>query len=366
MLRMMQVATTPEVDGLLENNAPVAIGVSGGKDSSAVTFATIEHLDAIGHGGPRVLIHSDLGRTEWKQSLPTCERLAERLGLELIVVRRGAGDMLSRWQTRWNNNVERYVSLSCVKLILPWSTASMRFCTSEMKTAVICADLIRRFPGQQILSVTGIRRDESRSKTSGRAIAPICQPQSRLLSKKHQTSGFNWNPILDWKMSDVLSYLKAKHFPLHEAYATYGSSRVSCCFCILASKADLRAASTCRDNADLYRSMVDLELDSTFSFQDSGWLCDVAPDLLAPSQLAVRTWAKERAAVRQQAESRIPKHLLYTKGWPTCVPTIPESELLAEVRRDVSTAVGLNASYLDPLSVRRRYQELMDAKASAA
>jgi hypothetical protein len=51
-------------------------------------LALIPYLDAIGHHGPRVLIHSDLGQVEWKDSLPTCERLAARLGLELIVVRR--------------------------------------------------------------------------------------------------------------------------------------------------------------------------------------------------------------------------------------------------------------------------------------
>lgn len=42
-------------------NAPVAIGVSGGKDSCALAFAVVEHLDTIGHAGPRLLVHADLG-----------------------------------------------------------------------------------------------------------------------------------------------------------------------------------------------------------------------------------------------------------------------------------------------------------------
>ena len=37
------------------------------------------HLDRIGHTGPRLLIHADLGSVEWRDSLPTCERLAARL-----------------------------------------------------------------------------------------------------------------------------------------------------------------------------------------------------------------------------------------------------------------------------------------------
>ena len=182
------IAVTPEANAALLANSPVAIGVSGGKDSSALAFATVEHLDAIGHRGPRVLIHSDLGRVEWTESGPTCARLAERLGVELITVRRGAGDMMDRWLTRWANNVERYAELSCVKLILPWSTPSMRFCTSELKTAIICRELTRRFPGTTILSASGIRRQES----PGRAKAPIAKAQPKLSSVTHRTKGLRW------------------------------------------------------------------------------------------------------------------------------------------------------------------------------
>jgi hypothetical protein len=126
-----QVAITPEVQAMLDRDAVVAIGVSGGKDSDACAVAVNKHLDQIGHKGPRILVHSDLGRIEWKDSLPGCERLARRLGLELLVVQRQAGDMLARWEGRWQNNVSRYEDLSCVKIILPWSTPSMRFCTSH-------------------------------------------------------------------------------------------------------------------------------------------------------------------------------------------------------------------------------------------
>src|SRR6185436_7405469 len=111
---MKPIATTSEITALLGAHAPVAIGVSGGKDSDAAAFATIEYLDQLGHSGPRLLIHSDLGRTEWRESLPQCERLAERLGVDLVVVRRQAGDMMDRWLTRWANNVERYCALECV------------------------------------------------------------------------------------------------------------------------------------------------------------------------------------------------------------------------------------------------------------
>lgn len=354
----MNIATTPEVDALIAGDAPVAIGVSGGKDSDAATFATLDHLDRVGHRGPRLLVHSDLGRTEWAASLPQCERLSAATGTELVVVRRKAGDMMDRWLKRWSNNVERYRDLSCVQLILPWSTPAMRFCTSELKTDVICAELVRRFPGRTILNVTGIRRSES----TGRKNAPVAAPMAKLTSKTHRTSGLAWNPLVDWQWEDVLALGEARGFPRHEAYTRYGASRVSCAFCILASSADLMAAAGCEGNWDLYREMVGLEAESTFSFQGGKWLGDVAPHLLPPSLARDLDHARAAAAARQASESRIPKHLLYTKGWPTCVPTRDEAALLGSVRREVAKEVRLDIGFTDPISIIGRYEELMAAR----
>lgn len=357
------IAETPDVRALLDAGAPVAIGVSGGKDSCVLALAVSAHLRAIGHRGQTVLIHSDLGRVEWRESAAVCARLAEHTGIPLVTVRRGAGDIMDRWLTRWSNNVERYTNLECVKLILPWSTASMRFCTSELKTAIICRELIRRFPGQTILSASGIRRQES----TNRAKAPIVKAQSKLASKAHRTSGFDWHPVIEWELADVFRYLEAHAFPLHEAYTTYGSTRVSCAFCILGSQADLAASATCPDNADIYREMVDLEITSTFSFQER-WLGDVAPHLLSDEQRAALADAKGRATRREAAEARIPEHLLFTKGWPTVMPTYSEAVLLCEVRREVADACQLDAvAFTEPTALIARYEELMrEARARAA
>jgi len=345
------VATTPEVDALLALDAPVAIGVSGGKDSCAVAFAVAEQLDRVGHAGPRLLIHSDLGRTEWRASLPHCELLADRLGWPLLVVRREAGDMLARWQTRWANNVARYASLSCVKLILPWSTPAMRFCTSELKSAVIARALSRRFAGRHVLSVTGVRAQES----TARAKRPVSAPNARIANARLGTAGTDWHAIHHWTADDVFGSLRRRGFPLHEAYATYGSSRVSCAYCILANRTDLAAAASCEGNADLYRAMVDLEVASTFAFQDGGWLADVAPHLLTPEVRVNVQRAKPRAAARVVAESLIPDHLLYTAGWPTCLPTAGEADLIAGVRSEVAAMVGLGGvGYRDGPAVLAR------------
>jgi 3'-phosphoadenosine 5'-phosphosulfate sulfotransferase (PAPS reductase)/FAD synthetase len=347
--------TTPLIDDLIARNAPIAVGISGGKDSTIAAFEILAYLKRCGYQGVVILIHSDLGRVEHKDSLPACQRLADRLGLELVVVRREKGDMMDRWIQRYYDNAERYQNLLCVKFILPWSTASMRFCTSELKTAIICRYLVERFPGLVILSATGIRREESNTRKK----APVCSVQTKLDSKTFETSGYNWNPILAWTLSDVLAYHQQQNFPLHEAYTQFLMSRVSCAFCILSSLSDLIASVTDPRNHDIYREMVDLEIISAFSFQSDHWLGDVAPHLLSSDQIAGLKLAKWRAAHRESIEQQIPSHLLYKNGWPTIMPTRAEAILLSKIRQRVAEIMQLSIQYTDPDEILARYAELM-------
>lgn len=351
-----------DIAQLVAHGAPVAIGVSGGKDSCAAALATYEHLDTVKHTGPRVLIHADLGRVEWSDSLPTCERLAQRLGLELLVVRRPAGDMMDRWLKRWSNNVKRYVDLSCVKVILPWSTPAMRFCTSELKSAPMASALVKRFPGTRIVSACGVRREES----DGRAGAPTSKENARLANKTHRTSGVDWNPIAAWTEADVFAFCADRGFAMHEGYTRFGMSRISCMFCIMARGADLVASASNPEHLTTYREMVELELRSTFAFQGSRWLGDVAPHLLEPAAREALAAAKVKAERREALESRIPAHLLYTKGWPTCMPTRDEAQLLATVRTLVGHLLDLNVACTTPQAILDRYAALMAEKARRA
>ncbi|MFM0136442.1 adenine nucleotide alpha hydrolase family protein [Caballeronia grimmiae] len=358
--RARDVALTPEISALLATDAAVAIGVSGGKDSVACALAVARHLDAIGHSGPRVLVHSDLGRVEWKDSGPACERLAAHLGWELLTLQRQAGDMLARWEKRWSNNVERYRDLSCVRLILPWSTPSMRFCTSELKGSLINSALNKRFPTHNIVSVTGVRRQESNARSKMAVAAPLAP-----LSTKGRT-GVTWNAIIEWTVNEVFTEIAAAGLALHEAYTVYGASRVSCAYCIMSSLDDLRAAASCADNQDVYREMVRLEAESTFAFQGQRWLADVAPDLLPPELASDVARAKAAAIERQAIEAEIPAHLLFSSGWPMARPTPDEAELLASVRRRVAQTVGIEVGYTSAADVMRRYDELLAQRQGAA
>ena len=135
------IAIDDETRAMLARDCVVAVGVSGGKDSVACALAVEAYLFEIGHTGPRVLVHADLGVVEWRDSMRTCLELAERIGWELIVVRRAAGDMMDRWESRWAGNLLRYSLMETISVILPWSTPGMRFCTSELKVAPIAREL---------------------------------------------------------------------------------------------------------------------------------------------------------------------------------------------------------------------------------
>ncbi|MGB8480697.1 MAG: phosphoadenosine phosphosulfate reductase family protein [Acidobacteriaceae bacterium] len=102
----------------------------------------------------------------------------------------------------------------------------MRFCTSELKTAVIASALKKRFDGLDILNITGVRRQES----SSRSRMPVSAPMS-LLERKN-AAGMSWNAIIEWRLDDVLESISESGLALHEAYTKYQSSRVSCAFCI--------------------------------------------------------------------------------------------------------------------------------------
>ena len=157
---------------------------------------------------------------------------------------------------RWENNCERYASLSCVKMILPWSTASMLFCRSELKSAIICRDLSRAVSqADHHQRSPVIRRDESTTR-SRRLLCSA--PQSRLTSKTFQTLGLDWHPTgrLDAQTrSFCLSsgpsiFLFTKHTHASECHVLADA------FCILADYADLIASTTCEENHAIYRELV--------------------------------------------------------------------------------------------------------------
>lgn len=345
------VALSPEIEGLVSSGAPVAIGVSGGKDSQAAALATFAYLDREGHKGPRILIHADLGSVEWNDSLPVCQDLAAHLSCELVVVKRKAGGLMERWKSRWLSSKTRYESLSTVTLVPCWSTPAMRFCTSEQKTHVIMADLKRRFKGQKILNVTGVRHEES----AARSKMPVWSADS-------SEQIFTWRPIIHQTTAEVFEAIDRSGLSPHPAYREFGMSRVSCRFCIMSNLADLKAATAQPESHELFNEMVELEIESSFAFQGSRWLGDVAPEKLPISTQERLKKAQERAIKRKALEATISKPMLFTKGWPERMLTDDEAATLSDVRNRVTDMYGFASDHVSVPSIHRRYAELLEEK----
>lgn len=362
------VSVDESVRAALVGGARVVFNLSGGKDSGGLSHAANDYLDGIGHPRERRhAIHADLGRAEWQSTPATVEATAAHLGVPLIVVRRNAGDLVARWEKRFSNALERYEGLETYNLIGPWSQANKRFCTSELKAQVIGPHLARLFRGETIVQVIGIRRDESRD----RAKTAISSLDARFAKpgNRHGTTMMMWNPGVLWSRDEVLDCHARHAIPLHEAYTVYGSTRLSCAFCVLASIRDLEAAASAAGNRDLYLHLVEMEASSTFSFQPDRWLADVAPSLLPASLRAAVQQAKVDAAARRAIEDGMPEGLRYVNQWPPRVPTPDEARAIQAARAAILARHELRNLYDTGEKVRDRFAELIakrDAKAAAA
>jgi hypothetical protein len=69
--------------------------------------------------------------------------------------------------------------------------------------------------------------------------------------------------------------------------------------------------------------------------------------------------AQQCAAQREAAQARIPKHLLYSKGWPQVMPTQSEARLLSEVRRSMADIMQVPMHYTNADAVLDRYAKLI-------
>lgn len=360
-IALPDIATDPRIDAAVADGAWFVFNLSGGKDSGALSWAANDYLDRRGHPrARRFAVHADLGRAEWQSTPATVERTAQRLALDLDVVRRSAGDMVARWEQRFANGIARYAQLETYNLIGPWSSASLRFCTAELKAQVIGPHLARKLRGQQIVQVLGIRREEGKSG-GRRKDAPVTTIERRYAKpgNRHGTSMLMWNPGVDWLETEVFACHDQHEIPLHEAYTVYGSTRLSCAFCILASLHDLRAAASAACNRDLYLLLVELEARSSFSFQPERWLGDVAPSLLSPGLAADLARGKILGAERVAVEAAMPPGLRYVEGWPVREPTLAEAARIIDSRAIILGHHGLVEHFPTPREVVDRFAALI-------
>lgn len=338
-----------------------ALNLSGGKDSTMSAHAANDILSALGHPKDRrFCIHADLGRAEWKTTPETVEQHAREIGLPLHTVRREAGDMVARWEQRYAQGLDLYAEMKLARMRSPFSSAGLRFCTAELKRDVLHRHLSSAFPGETIVSVLGIRRQES----PARAKTPVSKPDTKLSGKRGCT-GLLWHPSVDITTDDVFRYHRENSLTLHEAYTRYNASRLSCAFCVIQSLPDMTISAGVPSNRDLYRHLVGMEASSGFSFQQGRWLADVAPHILGEALSAAITSAKSYAAERRRIEAGIPKDFIKApKGerWPWRLPNSEEAEAIAAARRLNAEWTGHDFAFQTANDVRSEFSRIILGK----
>lgn len=142
-----------------------------------------------------------------------------------------------------------------------WPSPKNRQCTSDLKRGPI-EKAVRRVLKQRgcsiVVNCMGIRAQES----PGRAKAAVFKYDNR--NSKAGREWYNWLPIHSWSKQQVFFEIETRSRQrAHWAYYE-GMTRLSCCFCIMASKQDLQTAA--RLKPDLFDKYCELErqIDHTF------------------------------------------------------------------------------------------------------
>lgn len=265
--------SNPDPMQLLRDGAALVLSVSGGKDSDAMCHHLLERRQTEGWSGDVVMIHADLGsRVEWHQTPDYVQKLAQRKGVPLHVVRWTHGDLIDRIWQRYYKDPSRP----------GWPSAQMRYCTADLKRGPISRELRRLFPSGNVICAMGLRAQES--QTRARRPTFSLRPDTSAPTKGRFV--YDWLPIHDWTETDVWGCIRRHGNIHHEAYSL-GNHRLSCALCVLASLNDLINGAV--HNPDTYREYCRIEAVTGYSFRKDFWLSDLKPELLPESTLiAVR------------------------------------------------------------------------------
>ncbi|MEI7246660.1 phosphoadenosine phosphosulfate reductase family protein [Pectobacterium carotovorum] len=233
-----------EINSLIRSGALFVSNHSGGKDSQAML---IKLLGIIPHQ-QLLVVHASLGAMEWPGALELAQQQAEDAGIPFIVAtaRKTLLEMVAR---RFENRPE----------VPSWPSASTRQCTSDLKRGPIQRE-VRAYAKANgfrvIVNCLGLRAQESH----GRA--------KRQVFRKNETDSnsvltwFEWLPIHELNVIDVFEAISAARQEPHYAYAL-GNERLSCVFCIMACRNDLRNGA--KHHPELLRQYEDMELKTGYT-----------------------------------------------------------------------------------------------------
>lgn len=212
---------TPET--MIAAGALVVVNHSGGKDSQAMMIKLLERV-------PReqlVVVHASLGDIEWPGALELAQKQAADAGVEFVV---------ATATKSFEQMVERRFATR--PSVPSFPSASTRQCTSDLKRNPIDRE-IRRVAKERglklIVSCTGIRAAESAARSKQ------VEWKRNDTGSKAGREWYSWLPIFRLSTAEVFETIRAAGQQPHPAYAS-GNERLSCLFCIMASKGDIANA----------------------------------------------------------------------------------------------------------------------------
>jgi len=221
----------PEIKSLIARGALFVVNHSGGKDSQAMQ----SQIAAVVPDSQILVLHAHLPGVEWAGTLDHIK--ATTTGYPLVVTEASKSFM----------DMVRHRQM--------FPSPQYRQCTSDLKRGPL-EKAIRHYLKAHpefnglVVNCMGLRAEES----PNRAKARVFRFNSR--NSKAGREWYDWLPIQDWTTQEVFTQIWAAGQKPHWAYEQ-GMSRLSCCFCIMSSKADLVTAA--RLNPELYAEYVHLE-----------------------------------------------------------------------------------------------------------
>jgi 3'-phosphoadenosine 5'-phosphosulfate sulfotransferase (PAPS reductase)/FAD synthetase len=209
----------------------ILINSSAGKDSQAALDVVATAAQDAGVTDRLVVVHADLGRLEWPGTRELAAEHAVHYGLRFEVVRREITDPTTG-ERRPQDLLEHIEARG------KWPDAARRFCTSDHKRAPsyrLMTALVRELGlnrQARILNVFGFRAEESTARARRE---PFRRDDRASNGRRHVDE---WSPIHTWTTAQVWERIATADTRPHPAYAA-GMPRLSCRFCVLASRSAL-------------------------------------------------------------------------------------------------------------------------------
>ncbi|MEU6016925.1 phosphoadenosine phosphosulfate reductase family protein [Streptomyces sp. NPDC047515] len=236
----------------------ILVASSAGKDSQAMLDYVAELARAAGVEDRIVVLHNDLGEVEWPGTAELAQEQAKHYGFRFEMRHREQGLLLDQIRDRHSKLRAKGDTTTPA-----WPSSAARYCTSDQKRGP-ARKLITQLVGEKnldrqarVLYCLGLRAQES----SGRAKKPELAVDPSASSGVREVTV--WHPILHWSEDDVWARIRTSGVRYHWAYDK-GMKRLSCSFCVLASREDLLCAARLRpDMAAKYAALED-ELGHTF------------------------------------------------------------------------------------------------------